>query len=76
MPSPRLSGGTKMPFSAEKTTSSPMAISPVSGDSRPTMHRSSVVLPQPLGPRRVKMRFDGITRSTSTSASIRFPSES
>jgi len=64
-----------MPFSAEKTTSSPIRISPVSGISKPTMQRSSVVLPQPLGPRRVKIRFDGITRSTSTSASIRLPSE-
>ena len=64
-----------MPFSAEKTTSSPIRISPVSGISKPTMQRSSVVLPHPLGPSSVKIRFAGMVRSIRSSALIVFPSE-
>ena len=75
MPSPRFSGGTKIPFSVDHTISSPMAISPASGVSSPTMHRNSVVLPQPLGPRRVKIRLAGMVRSMLSRARIRFPSE-
>ena len=52
-----------------------MAISPESGISRPTMHRSSVVFPQPLGPRRVKIRLAGMVRSTLSRAAIVLPSE-
>src|SRR5438128_792264 len=39
---------------AEATTRSRRVISPLSGRSRPATRRSVVVLPQPLGPRRVK----------------------
>jgi len=61
--------------SCENTTCPPILISPASGDSRPTMHRSSVVLPQPLGPSSVNIRLGAIVRSTSSSALIVLPSE-
>ncbi len=75
MPSPRFSGGTEMFLSFDQTTSSPMLISPVSGISSPTMQRSSVVLPQPLGPSSVKIRLAGMVRLTSSRALMVLPSE-
>jgi hypothetical protein len=63
------------PLSFDHTTSPPMLISPASGASRPTIQRSSVVLPQPLGPSSVKICFSAIVRSTSSSATIVLPSE-
>lgn len=71
----RFSGGTKMPFSFDQTVSPPIAISPESGVSNPTIHLSRVVFPHPLGPKRVKICLAGIVRSTSTRALILLPSE-
>src|SRR5262245_27777552 len=53
IPRLRLCGGTKIRRAAEATTRPRRAISPASGCSRPATRRSVVVLPQPLGPRRV-----------------------
>src|SRR5262245_9324214 len=54
MPIPRRSGGTKTPSAEEETRRVPTRMSPASGRSSPAMSRSVVVLPQPLGPRRVR----------------------
>ena len=43
-----------MPALASKKTVGPTRMLPWSGSSRPAMQRSVVVLPQPLGPSRVK----------------------
>jgi hypothetical protein len=72
---PLFSGGTKMFFSIEQTISSPILISPESGVSNPTMQRSKVVLPHPLGPKRVKIRLAGMVRSTLVRAWIVLPAE-
>ena len=48
IPIPRACAGTKTP--GPKTGRSSIAISPASGRSKPATSRSSVVLPQPLGP--------------------------
>src|SRR5262245_12662777 len=54
MPRLRRLGATNTRRGAEATTRSRRVISPASGRSRPATRRSVVVLPQPLGPRRVK----------------------
>ena len=54
MPKPRRFGGTNRPRDPLKTTTSLTLIWPDLGRSRPAMERSVVVLPQPLGPSRVK----------------------
>ena len=68
MPTPRSDGGMKMPRSAELTMRSPSRISPASGLSKPAMDRSSVVLPEPLSPRRTKNSFSSMERLTSSTA--------
>src|SRR5919204_3344451 len=73
MPSPRALGGTKMRRAEEYTTSLPMVISPTRGRSRPAIERSVVVLPQPLGPRRVKNLPCGTSNATSCAARIAWP---
>src|SRR5437667_8921950 len=68
MPSARSSGGTKMPRSAELTICSPKRISPASGFSKPATHLRSVVLPEPLRPRRTKNSFSSTCKSTPSTA--------
>src|SRR5690606_16355107 len=63
MPTRRRSGGTCRPEPA--TTRPPMRTSPPSSRSRPAMLRSSVVLPQPLGPSGDTTRPGSTRRSTS-----------
>src|SRR5689334_10740599 len=46
-----------------------MRISPASGGMKPAIRRSSVVLPQPLGPSSVVMRPSGADNDTSATAS-------
>src|SRR5690554_5338309 len=70
MPIPRLSGVTflgRLPL-LDQTTLSPIAIVPESGVSRPAMQRSSVVLPQPLGPSSVVTDPSATLRLTSLRA--------
>jgi hypothetical protein len=50
----RSSGATNAPSRALKTARSSIAISPAIGCYSPAMQRSVVVLPQPLGPSKVK----------------------
>src|SRR5919198_293838 len=73
MPRPRAFGGIKRFFCDEKTRSPPIAISPARGRSRPAIERSVVVLPQPLGPRRVKNLPCGTSNATSCAARIAWP---
>src|SRR5713226_1972110 len=54
MPRLRLCGPTKRRCETEATTRPRRVISPASGRSRPATSRKVVVLPHPLGPRRVK----------------------
>ena len=68
-------GERRCPSPGTTPASSPMLISPVSGISRPTMQRSSVVLPQPLGPSSVKIFRAGMVRFTSSRALMVLPSE-
>ena len=63
MPTRRRSGGTCRPEPA--TTRPPMRTSPPSSRSRPAMLRSSVVLPQPLGPSSATTDPGSTRRSTS-----------
>src|SRR5436305_15240027 len=70
MPRPRAFGGTKRFFCDEKTSSPPTAISPSRGRSRPAIERRVVVLPQPLGPSRVKSLPGGTSNDTSCAARI------
>ena len=59
---PRFCGGTRV-------TSRPlMVMVPVSGSSRPAMARSSVDLPDPLGPSSAVSDPTGTSKSTSSSA--------
>ena len=55
MPRLRLFGGTKSRRGAEATSRPRRVISPASGCSSPATSRRVVVLPQPLGPSRVKI---------------------
>src|SRR5438105_14758389 len=73
MPRPRAFGGTKRFFCDEKTSSPPIAISPSRGRSRPAIERRVVVLPQPLGPSRVKSLPGGTPNATSCAARIGWP---
>src|SRR5690242_993517 len=59
MPIARLWAGSAV------TSRSPNQIRPEEGTTKPASIRSSVVLPQPEGPSRVKKRPDGISRSRS-----------
>src|SRR5262245_35752360 len=68
MPKPRRLGATKMPRLDGYTTRPPTAISPERGRSRPAIERSVVVLPQPLGPSRVKSLPSGTSKLTSCAA--------
>src|SRR5215510_14227923 len=54
MPMPRRSGGTNRPESLEESGRPPTRISPLSGRSSPATRRRVVVLPQPLGPSKVR----------------------
>src|SRR4029077_16242740 len=62
------SGATKIPRATELTSCSPNRISPASGFSRPATHLRSVVLPDPLSPRRTKNSFSSTCKSTASSA--------
>src|SRR5437763_2477239 len=73
MPRPRAFGGTKRFLCDEKTSSPPTAISPSRGRSRPAIERRVVVLPQPLGPSRVKSLPGGTSNATSCAARIAWP---
>src|SRR6266850_6269449 len=73
MPKPRRLGATKTPFVEEYTTRSPTLISPARGRSRPAIERSVVVLPQPLGPSRVKSFPSGTSKLTSCAALTIWP---
>src|SRR5262245_66048597 len=67
MPRLRRFGARKRRRRADATTRSRSVISPSSGCSSPATRRRVVVLPQPLGPRRVKTsprRTDRLTSST------------
>ena len=67
MPRLRLFGGTKSRRGAEATRRPRRVISPASGRSSPATSRRVVVLPQPLGPSRVKTsprRISSDVRST------------
>src|SRR6202795_4124701 len=55
MPRLRLFGGTKSRRGADATRRPRRVISPASGCSSPATSRRVVVLPQPLGPSRVKI---------------------
>src|SRR5215813_1048836 len=68
MPRLRRFGGRKSRRRAEATTRSRRVISPSSGCSRPATSRRVVVLPQPLGPRRVKTSPRLMDRLTSSTA--------
>ena len=73
MPRLRWFGGTKSRRGAEATTRSRRVISPASGRSRPATSRRVVVLPQPLGPSRVKTsprRMDSETESTAAASAL------
>src|SRR3712207_5114419 len=54
MPIRRRSGGTQVPRGPSASTRPPTSTLPPSGRSKPARSRSSVVLPQPLGPRTAK----------------------
>src|SRR5262249_36476747 len=54
MPIPRRSGGTNRPELLDESGRSPTRISPRSGRSSPATRRKVVVLPQPLGPSKVR----------------------
>src|SRR3979490_109753 len=73
MPKPRRLGATKMLLVDEYTTRSPTLISPARGRSRPAIERSVVVLPQPLGPSRVKSFPSGTSNVTSCAARTIWP---
>ncbi len=62
----RESGGTSRPAAAEKTAFPFIQISPPSAVSSPARQRSVVVLPQPLGPSKVKKLFFGTAKLTSS----------
>ena len=68
----RLLGGTDMPRFASNTRLFPIAISPLEGVSKPAMHLRVVVLPQPLGPRRVKSLPAGTVNETPSTALTSF----
>src|SRR5882762_148455 len=68
MPKPRRLGATKIPRLPEYTTRPATLISPERGRSRPAIERKVVVLPQPLGPSRVKSLPSGTSKLTSCAA--------
>src|SRR5262245_33637095 len=68
MPKQRRLGATKVPRREDHTTRPPTAISPERGRSRPAIERNVVVLPQPLGPSRVKSLPSGTSKLTSCAA--------
>src|SRR4051812_9810173 len=70
MPMFRLFGGTLIPCTAWNTVRSPNEIEPSSALSRPATHRSVVVFPQPLGPRRTRNSPGSISRSRSSIAVV------
>src|SRR5882762_8727095 len=73
MPKPRRLGATKTFRAEEYTTRSPTLISPARGRSRPAIERRVVVLPQPLGPSRVKSFPSGTWNVTSCAALTIWP---
>src|SRR3954447_15443376 len=64
----RLFGGSSTFRAASKTTRSPISMVPPVGSSSPAMHRSDVVLPQPLGPSSVTSEPFGTSKSTPSTA--------
>jgi hypothetical protein len=73
IPRPRSFAGTEIPRSAEKRARPPTAISPASGRSSPAMHRSTVVLPQPDGPRIVNSVLSATSKDTPSTAATASP---
>src|SRR5947208_5718453 len=73
MPKPRRLGATNTFPGEEYTTRSTTLISPSRGRSRPAIERRVVVLPQPLGPSRVKSLPGGTSNATSCAARITWP---
>jgi hypothetical protein len=66
MPMRRRLGGTNVPRTDEDTVTPAISISPASGVSRPALQRSSVLLPQPLGPNKVLASGYGRRKRSST----------
>jgi hypothetical protein len=66
MPMRRRLGGTNVPRTDENTVTPAISISPASGVSRPALQRSSVLLPQPLGPNKVSASGYGRRKRSST----------
>src|SRR5690554_4368010 len=64
MPTPRRLGGLPA------CSTPPMLTTPASGSTKPATIRSTVVLPQPLGPSRVVKLPRGISRERSATATV------
>src|SRR3954451_7063270 len=74
MPKPRWLGGTNTLRAAEYTGTPLTLISPDFGRSSPAIERRVVVLPQPLGPSKVKKWPSGTSMLTSCAAFTGWPS--
>src|SRR6266508_3794521 len=70
MPMLRLSGGRLSLDVESNTLRPPNELHPELGVSKPARHRSVVVLPQPLGPRRTTNSPSSISRSRSSIAVV------
>src|SRR3954464_15397641 len=68
MPMLRARGGMRKPRSGTATSSPPIEIAPPVGCSRPAMHRSVVVLPQPEGPSSTTISPAAMRKLTSSTA--------
>src|SRR3954471_1627961 len=68
MPMLRARGGTCTPRSGAATSSPPIEMVPPVGCSRPAMHRSVVVLPQPEGPSSTTISPAAMRKLTSSTA--------
>src|SRR5688572_27077684 len=71
MPTFRLWDGIKTSSRTDSTVRSAIKISPLSGDSSPAIDLKVVVLPQPLGPSKVKISPSAISRLRSSTAFTR-----
>lgn len=72
MPMPRFSGARNIPRAASSWVRPSTVMAPASGRSSPAMQRSVVLLPQPLGPSKVKSFPFGTENETAfTAASCR-----
>ena len=73
MPTLRLLGGREIRRELITTACSPKKISPASGVSKPATMRNVVVLPQPLGPSRVRISPCSTSRERSLTAGLAPP---